>query len=94
MKVKRLYVIVLDSFGVGALPDAAEFGDGSDVHTLRSIMKSPSYVTPHLEWLGLFHIDGTLPPAIGRSRAWCRSGRCPHFPRGFRRILWKRWRRR
>ena len=58
MNVKRLYVIVLDSFGVGALPDAAEFGDTSDVHTLRSIVKSPSYVTPHLEWLGLFNIDG------------------------------------
>ena len=35
MNVKRLYVIVLDSFGVGALPDAADFGDGSDVHTLK-----------------------------------------------------------
>ena len=37
MNVKRLYIIVLDSFGVGALPDAADFGDGSDVHTLSLI---------------------------------------------------------
>ena len=58
MNVKRLYVIVLDSFGVGALPDAADFGDGSDVHTLRTIVKSPEYRTPHLAWLGLFNIDG------------------------------------
>ena len=58
MNVKRLYVIVLDSFGVGALPDAADFGDGSDVHTLKTIVKSPAYRTPHLEWLGLFNIDG------------------------------------
>ena len=58
MNVKRLYVIVLDSFGVGALPDAADFGDGSDVHTLQTIVKSPEYRTPHLEWLGLFNIDG------------------------------------
>ncbi len=58
MNVKRLYVIVLDSFGVGALPDAADFGDGSDVHTLQTIVKSPEYRTPHLAWLGLFNIDG------------------------------------
>ena len=58
MNVKRLYVIVLDSFGVGALPDAADFGDGSDVHTLKTIAQSPEYITPHLEWLGLFNIDG------------------------------------
>lgn len=58
MNVKRLYVIVLDSFGVGALPDAAEFGDKSDVHTLKTIAQSPAYSTPHLEWLGLFNIDG------------------------------------
>ena len=58
MNVKRLYVIVLDSFGVGALPDAADFGDGSGVHTLQTIVKSPEYRTPHLAWLGLFNIDG------------------------------------
>ena len=58
MNVKRLYVIVLDSFGVGALPDAADFGDGSDVHTLKTIVKSSAYRTPHLERLGLFNIDG------------------------------------
>lgn len=57
MKVKRLYIMVMDSFGIGALPDAADFGDG-DVHTLRSIVGSPAYQTPHLAWLGLFNIEG------------------------------------
>ncbi len=55
--VKRLYLIVLDGFGIGALPDAAAFGD-SDVHTLQSIMKSPAFSVPHLEWLGLMNIEG------------------------------------
>jgi len=47
----------IDSFGIGAEPDAAEFGDG-DVNTLRTIAASPAYATPHLAQLGLFNIDG------------------------------------
>ena len=30
MKTKRVFWIVLDSFGVGELPDAADFGDVGD----------------------------------------------------------------
>ena len=54
---KRVFLIVLDSFGIGAEPDAAEFGDG-DVNTLRTIAASPAYATPHLAQIGLFNIDG------------------------------------
>ena len=54
---RRLFLIVLDSFGIGELPDAAEFGDvGSN--TLRSITKSAEYDTPRMKELGLFNIDG------------------------------------
>ena len=53
--VKRVYLIVLDSFGVGELPDAAAFGDAG-CHTLQTIRKSPAYDTPNLAALGLFHI--------------------------------------
>ena len=45
--VKRLYIIVLDSFGVGELPDAAAFGDAG-CNTLRSIRTSPAYNTPNM----------------------------------------------
>ncbi|MBR1885298.1 MAG: phosphopentomutase [Schwartzia sp.] len=55
--VKRVYLIVLDSFGVGELPDAAAFGDAG-CHTLQTIRKSPAYDTPNLAALGLFHIEG------------------------------------
>ena len=41
-KFRRAFVIVLDSFGVGAEPDAAEFGDG-ECHTLQTIVKSAKY---------------------------------------------------
>ena len=54
---KRVFLIVLDSFGIGAEPDAAEFGDG-DVNTLRTIAASPAYATANLARLGLFNIDG------------------------------------
>ena len=54
---RRVFLIVLDSFGIGELPDAAEFGDvGSN--TLRSITKSVKYDTPLMKKMGLFNIDG------------------------------------
>lgn len=54
---KRVFLIVLDSFGVGELPDAAEFGDvGSN--TLRSCYKTGGLNVPNMQKLGLFNIDG------------------------------------
>ena len=54
---KRAFLIVLDSVGIGQMPDAAEWGDeGSD--TLASIRKHPDFFCPNLEKLGLFNIDG------------------------------------
>ncbi len=54
---KRVFLIVLDSFGIGEMPDAADFGDaGSD--TLGSIFKSAEYDTPVMQSMGLFNIDG------------------------------------
>lgn len=54
---KRMFVIVLDSFGIGELPDAADFHDEGS-NTLAAITKSPNYNTPNLKELGLFNIDG------------------------------------
>lgn len=54
---RRVFLIVLDSYGIGELPDAADFGDvGSN--TLRSITKSGEYDTPLMKSMGLFNIDG------------------------------------
>ena len=55
--LNRVFLIVLDSFGIGEMTDAVEFGDvGSN--TLASIAKSAKYHTPMLQKLGLFNIDG------------------------------------
>ncbi len=54
---KRVIIIVMDSFGIGAEPDAAAFGD-EGTNTLRSCTKSSEFRAPNLAKLGLFKIDG------------------------------------
>ena len=39
---KRIFLIVLDSFGIGELPDAADYGDAGS-NTLASISHSPAF---------------------------------------------------
>ncbi len=56
---KRVILIVLDSLGVGALPDAAEFGD-TGANTLGHIISEvPGIQIPNLIELGLTKIEGT-----------------------------------
>ena len=54
---KRVFLIVLDSFGVGEAPDAAAFGD-TGANTLRSVSESGEFRLENLKKLGLFNIDG------------------------------------
>ena len=55
--MKRVFIIVLDSFGIGALPDAANYGDqGSD--TLAACFASGKLFVPQMQQLGLFNIQG------------------------------------
>lgn len=55
--MKRIFLIVLDSFGIGYLPDADKFGDVG-ANTLKSISKSLNFSIPNLEKHGLGCIDG------------------------------------
>ena len=57
MENRRIFLIVLDSYGIGALPDAADFGDEGS-NTLKTITASKAYDTPNRKKLGLFNIDG------------------------------------
>ena len=57
--MKRVFLIVLDSLGIGALPDARSFGD-EDANTLRVVSSNPNCVVPNLERLGLFNIEGVV----------------------------------
>lgn len=59
--MKRVFLIVLDSVGIGAMPDAAAFGDEGS-NTLQAAAKSAYFSMPNMKKLGLFNIDGV---AIG-----------------------------
>ena len=54
---KRVFLIILDSFGVGELPDAANYNDeGSD--TLKACFNTGKLSVKNLKKLGLFNLDG------------------------------------
>jgi len=55
--LKRVFVIVLDSLGIGEMPDAEKFGDTGS-NTLRSLFETGKLCVPNLSKLGLFNIDG------------------------------------
>ncbi len=54
---KRAFIIVLDSVGIGELPDAGLWNDEGS-NTLATIRRHPAFSCPNLTKLGLFSIDG------------------------------------
>ena len=71
--MKRVFIIVLDSFGCGAMPDAKEFGD-EGVSTIKSVASASCFNAPNLKKLGLFNIDGVdlEPKESNPTGAYCR----------------------
>lgn len=71
--MKRIFLIVLDSFGIGAMPDAEEFGD-VNVNTLRSCATSSKLNIPNMTAAGLGNIDGVdcLPKTAAPTGAFAR----------------------
>lgn len=55
--MKRVFLIVLDSVGIGAMEDAAQFGDAG-CNTLRSASTGSGFHMPNMEKAGLFNIEG------------------------------------
>ena len=62
--MKRIFLIVLDSFGIGAMPDSEKFGDVG-VNTLAACATSQNLHIPNMIAAGLGNIDGVtcLPKA-------------------------------
>ncbi len=54
---KRVFLIVLDSVGIGEAPDAAQYGDEGS-NTLAAAATSRYFDMPNLQKMGLFNIDG------------------------------------
>ncbi|HIG86099.1 MAG TPA: phosphopentomutase [Planctomycetes bacterium] len=67
---RRVFCLVIDSLGVGALPDADSFGD-TGTHTLDHLVNAAGGLdAPHLKALGLGAIEGvesvpSVAPATG-----------------------------
>ncbi|MBA3769696.1 MAG: phosphopentomutase, partial [Blastocatellia bacterium] len=74
LRFNRICLIVLDSAGIGEMPDAAEWGDAG-AHTLGHILDSRKVDLPNLQQLGLGNITplAGLPPTENPSGSY---GKC------------------
>lgn len=73
INIKRVFLIVLDSFGIGAMPDAEKFGDAGS-NTLRSCYQTGKLHLPVMQKLGLYNIDGIdfAAPVNSPTGSFCR----------------------
>ena len=55
---EKVLLFLLDSVGVGELPDAANYGDAGAATVQHTLEYNPWLRLPHLERLGLFAIPG------------------------------------
>lgn len=55
--MRRVFLIVLDSVGIGEMPDAGLYGDEGS-NTLAAAAASPFFQMPNMKRLGLFDIEG------------------------------------
>ena len=71
--MKRIFLIVLDSLGIGQMPDSKAFGDVG-VHTLRACAGSEKLHIPNLLRAGLGNIEGVdcLPKEAAPTGAYAR----------------------
>ena len=71
--MKRVFLIVLDSCGIGAMPDAEKFGD-VNVNTLAACATSQKLHIPNMVKAGLGNIDGVscLPKEAAPTGAYAR----------------------
>lgn len=70
---KRVFIIVLDSCGIGELPDAADWGD-KGTNTLGAIRNNQNFNCPNLTKLGLFNIEGVGGGVDKPSASYARIG--------------------
>lgn len=55
--MSRVFLIVLDSFGIGELPDAEAYGD-KGANTLKSVSTDANFKLDNMKQMGLFNLDG------------------------------------
>ena len=75
---KRVFLVVLDSFGTGFAPDAVSFGDEGS-NTLAAVLSDSDRPFPNMSRMGLFDIDGLYDERI---RSYLDSNRSRPAPSG------------
>ena len=55
--MKRVFLIVLDSVGIGEMPDAVDYGDKGS-NTVKACFHNKNFNMPNMKKMGLFNIDG------------------------------------
>lgn len=55
--MKRVFLIILDSVGIGEMPDADKYGDAGS-NTMKACFNNKNFNMPNMEKMGLFNIDG------------------------------------
>ena len=55
--MKRVFLIVLDSVGIGEMPDAADFGDEGS-HTVYAASHYEKFYMPNMQKLGFLNLEG------------------------------------
>ena len=73
---KRVFLIVLDSFGIGGAPDAGRFNDEGS-NTLAAVLSFSNAPYPNLSKMGLLAIDGEDDPRITAYKKAQESIPCP-----------------
>jgi len=73
LKYKRVFLIVLDSVGIGEQPDSYKYGDEGS-NTIRSISKSKEFDINTMRKMGIFNIDdiGFEKPTQNPTAAYCK----------------------
>lgn len=70
MKFKRIFLVVMDSVGIGAAKDAEQFGDAG-TNTIRHALESANIRLPHFEEMGLSNLlnDTNFPTIASYTKA-------------------------
>jgi len=80
MNKQRIIILVIDSCGVGAMPDAAKWGDEGS-NTLVGASHAAGFAIPHLTDMGIWNIDG-LPLGKGVASPIAAYGRMAERSQG------------
>ncbi len=55
----RAFILVIDGFGIGAMPDCKKFNDDFCANTLKNVRHAYDLNLPNMADMGLYSIDGT-----------------------------------